>query len=284
MKLPLVTVAAFALLAGCNRPGKEEVEKIKSLAMQDSARAYQATQRDSLITTYLDDLDEIQDNLDHIKARENIITMAPPDISGSADDKQTVVQEVKELDNWILENDKKMNDLQRMLKRMDNKNTHLEDLVTHLTQEIAEKDEEISQLQARIGKADDSVRLVTARFNDSIKVIRSQRIQMTEMNAVYYISGTMKDLEDKGVINKRGGFVGVGRVAELNSSVNNVVFSTANLLSLKGINLHGKFRRLITIHPDNAYQIINNAKTDSIIITMPSIFWRESKYLVIAIK
>lgn len=282
MKMQGIILASMVALAACNTPSTEEVEKVKSLARQDSLKAAESNLKDSLITAYLGDLDDIQDNLDQIKEREKIITMNPSEMN--SDDKQAVVEEIKELDNWIVMNDKKMNDLQSDLKRMDTKNAKLESLVSRLTQQTSEQDEEIAGLQAKLGKADDSVRLITARFNDSIMVIRKQRMDMSKMNTVYYITGTMSQLKDKGVINKEGGFVGLGRVAELNPVVNNNAFVQANLLSLKGFSLHGKFRRIITTHPDKAYQLIHKGKTDSIAINMPSTFWSESKYLVIATK
>lgn len=281
MKLKVIAIAAITAITACNTPGKEDVEKIKSLARQDSIRAEQANQKDSLITTYLDDLDDIQENLDQIKERERIITMRSPD---DMEDKQMTVAEIKELDEWIVANDKKMNDLQVMLKKMDTKNTKLENLVAHLTQETAEKDEEISELQAKLSKANDSLRLLTTRFNDSIRVIASQRIQMAELSAIYYIIGTMKDLKDEGIIDRRGGFIGIGRIATLNPLAGKSKFIKANPLKLQGISLHGKFRRIITIHPDRSYKIISSNKTDSLSIVMSSTFWSESKYLVIAIK
>jgi len=167
---------------------------------------------------------------------------------------------------------------------MDTKNTKLQNLVDHLTQETAQKDEEIADLQAKLGKADDSLRFVTARFNDSIVVIKKQRTEMAVLNTVYYVTGTMKELQDKGVIDKQGGFIGLRRVAELNPSVNNAVFTKSDINALKGLNLHGKFRRFITTHPDKAYQFISSGKTGSIAINMPATFWSESKYLVIATK
>lgn len=285
MRLQGFMLIAMVVIAACNNNGTEEVQKIKSLAQQDSMRAIQTNEKDSLITAYLDDLNEIEENLDRIKEREGIITMnsagASSDVAG---DKRNVVDEIKELDNWIVANDKQMNNLQLTVKRIDTKNTKLESLVAHLTQETAEKDEEISELQAKLGKADDSVKLITAMFNDSIRIIKSQRVQMAEMNIVYYIAGTMKELKDKGIIDKEGGFIGVGRVATISTSVNNTLFVKASLANLQGFNLHGKFRRLITIHSDKSYKIISLGKTDSIAINMPSTFWSESKYLVIATK
>lgn len=276
-----ILVAVFAIVA-CNNTTTEQVEKIKSLAKQDSLKAARSNYKDSLITAYLDDLNDIQDNLDQIKQREKIITMKPAEMN--SDDKQTVVAEIKELDNWIVDNDKKINGLQERLKNMDTKNTKLERLVAHLTQQTAEQDEEIAGLQAKLSMADDSIKLFTARLNDSIMVIRKQRVDIAELNTVYYVAGTMKELREKGIINKDGGVIGLGRVAELNPAVNNALFTKANLTSLNGMSLHGKFRRFITTHPDKAYKVINNGKTDSIAINMPSTFWSESKYLVIATK
>lgn len=283
MKTPSLIMVAMIAMASCNNStSTEELLKVKNLAKADSIKASLASQKDSLITSYLNDLNDIQENLDQIKEREKIITMKL--VETNSGDKQSVVAEVKELDDWIVDNDKKMNSLQARLRRMDNKNNKLESLVAHLTKETEEKDAEIATLQARLGKADDSLKFITARFNDSIVVIKKQRVQMIEMNTVYYATGTIKQLQEKGIIDKDGGFIGLGRVAELNPQLNNSAFVKANLTSLKGISLHGKFRRFITTHPNTAYQVINNSKADSIAITTPSAFWSESKYMVIAVK
>jgi len=282
MKTQGFIFVAMIAIASCNSTSTEEVQKIKSLAKEDSIRVVQANQKDSLITSYLNDLNEVQENLDRIKEREKIITMKPAEMNSS--DKQAVVAEIKELDDWIVTNDKKMNGLQSRLRKMDTKNNKLESLVAHLTQEISEKDEEIADLQSKLSKANDSLRFITARFNDSIEIIKKQRVQMAVMSTVYYVSGTLKELQEKGIIDKQGGFIGLGRVAELNTNVNNSMFKTANGNNLKGLSLNGKFRRFITTQPDKAYQIVSNGKSDSIAITMPATFWSESKYLVVATK
>jgi hypothetical protein len=276
----LVFVGIIVALAACNNT--QDMQKIKDLANKDSTLLIQANQKDSLITSYLSDLSQIQDNLDRIKAREKILSVNSPEM------KQNVVAEIKQLDDWIVSNDKKMNRLQAKLKGMNTKNDNLESIVAHLTQEIEEKDEEIAALQAKLSKANDSLKMLTVLFNDSIVVIRKERTQVvemkTEMNTVYYTFGTIKQLQDKGVVDKEGGFVGLGRVAQLNQGMDNDMFVKVNLTTFKGINLNGKFRRFITVHPDKAYVLIGNGKTDSIAITIPSVFWSESKYMVVAVK
>jgi uncharacterized coiled-coil protein SlyX len=280
MKAPGSVFIAMFALAACNNT--QDVQKMKDLVNKDSSLLVQSNHKDSLITSYLSDLSQIQDNLDRIKAREKILT------SKSGELQPSVIDQIKQLDEWIVSNDKKMNRLQARLKEMNTKNDNLESIVAHLTREIAEKDEEIATLQTKLSKANDSLRILTASFNDSIVVIRKQRAQVsdmkTEMNTVYYTFGTVKQLQDKGVVDKEGGFIGMGRVAELNQGMDNTMFVKTDLTKLKGINLPGTFRRLLTVHPDKAYVLMSNGKTDSIAITIPSVFWSESKYLVVALK
>lgn len=284
MKTTIYVIIAVLVLASCNN--SQEVQKFRMVAYKDSTMLAQVTQKDSELSSYLGELKEIGENLDKIKSQEKIITVSTEGKEGL--NKDSLVSEVKELDNWIVMNDKKMNRLQARLKKMTTKNENLESIVAHLTQEIAEKDQEIADLQVKLSMANQIILGITNRFNDSMIVIKKERVQVatikTEMNTVYYIIGTMKELQDKGIVTKEGGFIGIGRVAVVSSSIDNSKFTKTDVINLTTIALNGKFRRLITIHPDNSYKIIANSKTDSLAITNASAFWSESKYLVIAVK
>jgi hypothetical protein len=164
----------------------------------------------------------------------------------------------------------------------------LENIVAHLTQEITEKDAEIVTLQDKLSCTSDSVKYVTANFNDSIVIINMVRAQVADMttviNTVYYVSGTIKELKDQGVVDKQGGFIGIGRTTKVNQNIDNSKYTVADLTNLKGISLNGKFKKFITVHPDNSYTITPGDKLDYITITNPAAFWGESKYMVVALK
>jgi len=264
----------------------EQAQKLKDTVTKDSILLVQANQKDSEISSYLHELKDIGDNLDMIKSREKIMTLKTGGIE--ATNKDSLVSEIKELDDWIVANDKKMNRLQARLKKMSVRNENLESLVNRLNQELTEKDQEIGDLQLGLSKANETIMIVTKRFNDSIVVIKKERELVsnykTALTTVYYVTGTMKALQDKGIVTKEGGFIGIGRVAVVNSSIDNSKFTKSDLTNLTGLSLNGKFRRLITTHPDNSYSILTNGKADSLTITNPTAFWSESKYLVIAIK
>jgi hypothetical protein len=92
----------------------------------------------------------------------------------------------------------------------------------------------------------------------------------------------LKELKDKGLIDKKGGLLGIGRTAELNPDISTSSFTKANMTMLQALALNGKFAKMITQHPDKSYKITGNA--DSLLITDASSFWSESKYLVISVK
>ena len=269
-------------LAGCSN--SDQAKKMSDLANKDTVLLVQANQKDSSISAYIGDMRQIQENLNRIKAREKMIVINS-DEEGA--DKESVVAEVKELDTWILANDKKMNSLQSKLRNMTNKNANLQYLVTNLSQQIAIKDTEIAMLQTKLSKANSDLQTVTLSFYDSIAAINTVRAQVadliTEKNTVYYVCGTMKQLKENSIIDKKGGFIGIGRTAKLNPGFDNSMFAKEDLTTLKGVALNGKFKSFITTHPSDSYMVIPTGKTDSISIIASS-FWSESKYMVVALK
>lgn len=269
--------------AGCSN--SDQVRKITDLANKDSVLLVQAYERDSTLTFYMNELSKIEDNLDQIKAREKLITTTSVEMNSS---KENIVTQVKQLDEWILSNDKEMNALQGRLKKMDTKNANLTNLVMHLSQQIAIKDTEIAMMQTKLGQLNDNLRLISSNFNDSILVINMQRAQVTEltaeMNTVYYVIGTIKDLKNNGIVNKEGGFIGIGRTATVNPVIDNSKYTQADLTHLKSISLNGKFRKFITSHPANSYTISGDDKSDNITITNRLSFWAAGKYMVVALK
>ena len=267
MKTTGYIIITMLVFAGCSN--SDQVQKMTDLANKDSVMLVQANQKDSSITMYLGELSQIQDNLDRIKAREKMISINSGEIGSN---KQSVLSEVKELDEWIVKNDKRMNALQGSLKKMTTQNSNLSDIVMHLSQEIAQKDTEIAMLQTSLGKANNDLSNVTASFNDSIIAINMVRAQVMfitdKMNTVYYVSGTIKQLKDNGVVNKQGGFIGIGRTSKVNPQINNSNYTQADLTTLKGVSLNGKFKNFITTHPDNSYTITSTGddKTDYVSI------------------
>lgn len=285
LQTPIFIFVTSLLLAGCNNSKQEQ--QLKALVTHDSLMMVQAQQKDSTISAYIHSLNAIQDNLDSITAKEKILNVNGAETApGTTADK--AIRDIKSLDKLIVKNNREIYWLERRLKKAGRKDADLEKLVAHLTKELNEKDAEIVDLENKLAKANDSLKLVVRQLSDSIVVINRQRSEINamrgEINTVYYAIGSLKELKNKNVINKTGGFIGLGRTAELKQNFNASYFTKANLSDLKVLPLNARFVKLITNHPSASYKVSGNKKADSLYITDPVSFWSQSKYLVVEVK
>jgi len=287
MKLRLGIVFFALVMAACNSHEKEQMDKIKALHAQDSTLAAEAKSKDSLITNYVNTMGEIQDNLDSLKTKEHILSMNSPESNKNA--RTTIMGDITAIDNAIIADNKQISKLEARLRKMQNNDASLKKMIDNLTKEVAQKDADIAMLQSRLNGVSDSMVTLTHNFNDTIAEIRKDRSMMSamtnQMNTVYYVVGTMKQLKDKGVISKTGGVLGIGRTSELSQKANMAAFTKGDKTQISEVALNGKLLKLVTSHPAGSYNINkNDKKTETLVISDQNSFWSESKYLVVEIK
>ena len=287
MKARFGLIMAVLALTACNNHEKEQLDKLKALRAQDSTLAAQAKNKDSLISSYVNTMGAIQDNLDSLKQKEHILSMNSPE--NNKNPKNAILDDIKSIDNAIISNHKQINQLESKLRKMANNDSKMKEMIDRLTKEIAAKDAEIAALQSKLSGANDTINAITQRYNTSINEIRKDKAEISsltaEMNTVYYSIGTMKQLKSKGAITKTGGFLGIGKQTELSPEIKMSAFTKGDKTKIEELDLKGKFSRLITTHPANSYKISKvDKKTEKLIITNASAFWSESKYLVVEIK
>jgi len=287
MKLRLGIVLFALVMSACNNHEKEQLDKIKALHAQDSTMAAEAKSKDSLITNYVNTMGAIQDNLDSLKVKEHILSMNSPE--GNKNARTTILGDITAIDNAIIADNKQISKLEARLRKMQNNDASLKKMIDNLTKEVAEKDAQITMLQSRLNGVSDSMVTLTHNFNDTIAEIRKDRSTINamtnQMNTVYYVVGTMKQLKDKGVISKTGGVLGIGRTSELSAKANMAAFTKGDKTQIGDIPLNGKLLKLVTSHPAGSYKINkNDKKTETLSISDATSFWSESKYLVVEIK
>ena len=105
------------------------------------------------------------------------------------------------------------------------------------------------------------------------------------MNKAFYACGTTKQLKAKGLLTKKGGFIGLGKTKSLSGSLSDSAFVQIDITKTKLIPVNSKKAKLISEHPANSYQFIrdNNNKIESIEIKDPVLFWKISKYAVVQV-
>jgi len=277
----LAPLAFAGVLYSCNND--QLVQQYKTLHEHDSLLVMQTQADDSTMKGYIHNLNDIQSNLDEIKARAKILSVEGENKSGN-----NAVADIKALDNLIIKSHKEIAALHANVRRMNRHDAELDTMIARITSQLAQKDTEITTLQGNLAKVNDSYKQVTQQFNDSITVLQAQNARIVDMtntmNTVYYAVGTVKELKDNKVIDKTGGLLGIGRNAELKPDFNNSYFTKTDLTKLDVIPLNAKFKKLLTNHPAESYKITGNNTADSLVITNPSSFWSENRYLVVAVK
>jgi hypothetical protein len=123
----------------------------------------------------------------------------------------------------------------------------------------------------------DTLRYETAAQS---KVISQQDLLIGEMNTVWYVVGTKKELSEMGIIEKAGGlFSGKMKISEM---INQGNFTTADMRNLTGIPFESKEAELVTVHPEGSYRFLEENKLiKGLEIDNSTEFWKSSRFLVI---
>lgn len=283
MKKYLLAAVVVSMLFACNNK-KEQMEQaqLKSMNAEDSTLNVRTRAQDSTITAYIKSMNDIEDNLDSIKAKAHIMKIG--ETTEGMDKKGMIITDMKYIGNLMIKNREQLAMMRKRLAESGNKNVELQKMINHLTEELNEKDSEIAGLQSQLAETNANLKSVMQKFDDSMQVIARQNATISEQNMIYYAIGTMKELKNKGVIMKEGGVLGVGGTEQLKPNTNIAYFTSADYHTIHALPLYSKFDKIITNHPTGSYKVSGNEQSDSLIITDQKLFWSQSKYLVVVVK
>lgn len=284
MKKYLLAVVIVSMLFACkNKQEEQQQAQLKSVSADDSLLNLKTRAQDSTITAYVKSMNDIEDNLDSIKAKAKIMTVSSGATEG-ANQKQMIINDMRYIGTLMMKNKEQLAIMKKKLAESGMKNMELQKMITHLTEELTEKDADIAALQSQLAETNANLKTEIQKFNDSMQVITQKNATISEQNVVYYAIGTTKELKNKGVIMKTGGVLGVGGTEELKPNTNITYFTSADYHVINALPLYSKFDKIITSHPNGSYKITGDKKADSLIITDQKLFWSESKYLVVIVK
>ncbi len=279
----LTVVAATILFSSCNN----HEEELKQLQAKQDSLMQVINERDSIVDEFFNAFSDIQDNLNAIKAKENIINTNAINAENSPEVKDQINQDIQTIYNLLQENKEKLKKLEKRLKGAGLKIKALKKTIATLEKQIMEKDAEINELKTKLEAM--NIQINTLESNvDSLSIENAKKEetineQDTELHKAYYVIGTKKELLENGVITKTGGFVGIGRIAKLREDFNKDYFTTIDIRDVTKIAIYSKKAKIVTTHPAGSYEFKTNEKGDveALIIKDPDKFWSVSKYLVI---
>lgn len=283
---PVIVAAALAAIAFTSCVSKQVAVQAES---QRDSLAVLVSEKDSLINAVFSDINAISENLAMIKSRENLITVAG-DTEGVRRPVEEINNDIAAIDRLLQENKSKIASLQRSAAQLRKANLRidgLEKMIGDLNQQLADKTSEVAQLRENLAQMGIQVENLTeevAEQKSEVENLSSEKVELqNQLNTVYYIVGSEKELRDAQIINKQG-FIGrtltVGKTANLDS------FTVADSRLLTEIPVGHKKATVVSSHPEDSYELVLGAdkSVEKLLITDPARFWESSKILIVSYK
>lgn len=281
-------IAAAALGAvvftGCvSRPAVVRVED------QRDSLAVVVSQKDSLINAVFADINAISENLALIKSRENLITAAGESESGRRPIEE-IDNDIRAIDRLLRENKSKIASLQRsaaLLRKANLQIDGLEKMIADMNRQLAEKKGEVERLREQLNQMGVEVKSLSdevAERSAQVENLSGEKIELqNQLNTVYYIVGTEKELRDAQIVNKQGF---IGRTLTVGSIGNFDSFTMADSRLLSEIPVGQKKATVVTTHPEGSYELVTDGDkiVEKLLITDPVRFWESSKILIVSHK
>lgn len=270
-----------ALLISCGNNKEEEKNPLAdSLMSVNSELSGKLNEKEVALMEFIESFNEIQENLNAIKEKEKIITKntSGEDISK----KEQIKEDIQTIYDLMQKNKARINALSEKLKNSNLKIEGLQKMIANLEKTIQEKDTEIEQLKSKLEAMHIEITNLTANLNE---VQKENQEKEEKLKTAYYVIGTEKELKEKNIISKTGGFIGIGKSTTVKSDFNKEYFTEIRIDNVNEITIGGKKCKIVTNHPSSSYELAMNGKlAEKLVIKNAQDFWSVSKYLVIIIQ
>lgn len=278
----VMCLGCAAMMLSCGH----ETEKMK--ITNDSLASVNLEQQ-AVLEDLTETLVEVSASLDSIAIGEGMLKRGG---EGRKLTRQEIMANISSFKQMLAENREKLDKMQKLLSQRDDKIGKLSALITHLTNELDEREATIAQLQGVISDQKTTIEDLTATVEKDKATIGEmeeenvqQREQLSkqdmELNAVYYIVGSSKELKEKGLL--KGGFLKKNK-ADF-SKVDKALFTKADKRQLTEIAIPSKSAKVMSGQPENAYEIVVKDKQSCTLrITNKDRFWSAANLLIIEAK
>lgn len=290
MKKIIFVFILFPVLIGCNQ------KKIKQLETMNDSLALMNYEREVSVNEFLMAINDIQSNLDSIKSKEMIISNYTADGKELKKNvKDQVNDDINAIYSLLLDARSKLDDARKRIGRSDYQVKEFEKMLSNMTSQLEEKDKSIIELREELEKMNIKITDLTqdvsrlsieseeksAVIDDQSKTIEQKTL---EMHTAYFIVGNSKDLRDKNIITKEGGFIGIGQSKQLKPDFNADHFTRIDIRKKTTIEIPGRKVEIVSTHPSESYSVSGEGDARILTISDYNEFWKSSRYLVVVVQ
>ena len=243
------------------------------------------------INALFETLNEIEDNLANVSSRfGKVEELQRGQVEGRNDVKLKINDQISQINEMMTKNKEKLAALTQQINASHKENTKLQEFVEKLEARINEQEGQIQDLIKEL----EQKKIVIENLNKDVVSLTESNVQKdkvieeqtNDMNKVYYIVNSYKDLKEAGIVTKTGGFIGIGRKQNLTNDIDVSGFTAIDKRKVTKIEVNAKGAQVVSKHPDGSYELILNEDKvcTHIKILNPNEFWKTTSYLVISTK
>ncbi|MDD2331092.1 MAG: hypothetical protein PHI68_00415 [Candidatus Cloacimonetes bacterium] len=207
------------------------------------------------------------------------------------DRKSMIVNSLSNMRSQLEAGKQRISQLERELSQSNRQVAGLQDILNKLRSSVSEKENIVAGLQKELGVLSET--LDTER-KTSVQEIQKREAQISEktaqieqldqdINTIYYVYGTRKELIEKEIIDRTGGLLGIGRVSVVSKKSNLDSYTPLNLLNESTLRFTAK-KKYAILSGQNAssYRVDKDGINYTLVITNPEVF-RRIKNLIIEV-
>lgn len=212
--------------------------------------------RDSVVNELDGAISEIEQNISFIKEKREQLEFEYRE--SSRDRKEQIIEDIALMNTMLEESEKKMTELSNRLQSseveiksfknrvavLSNEIKNQTKVIANLRKEIDERDamlanmnEKVTNLEHVLVVQTDSITELADSINKSNEILRQLD---QDLNKAYWALGTFKELKENQVLERNGGFLGIGKNKSLKKDFNEEYFTELDIRETETIPLNAK--------------------------------------------
>ena len=245
-----------------------------------------------LYETSTSTINEIQSSLESLEQDLSGQLFTQKEIPGTSPEERRnrIISSIANMRDQIEADKKKIATLEKQLATSKNQLKGVQEIVNKLKASISEKEQIMDELQQRLGILNETLETERRTSAEEIQkremTITEKEQQITqqsiEVNTIYYVYGTRKELMSKGIMDRKGGLLGIGKVSTVKQNIPIEQFTSMNLLETQQISFPAtkKGYSILTNHPATSYKVEKEGD-QNILTILDATSFRKQKFVVI---
>ncbi|HTK82073.1 MAG TPA: hypothetical protein VL633_07255 [Bacteroidota bacterium] len=288
----IAAVIAVVLVWGCNSRVDELEKQNTDLQSSNHQLSQDLSERDTYVDNVTQSINDVYNSLESVQAKERSILKESNEMEAGKkltreEMRAKLLDRVSVIKSTLHDNQQAVADLQHKVNNYKTQYSGLKTMVANLKTTIEEREKSITELTQKIQGLESDVAAKTQTINEKEAVITDQTntitVQHKQITTAYYVAGTRRELEEKGILKSEGGFLWglLGSTSTLASGFDEKYFKPIDKTSDMTIQVKGKIDEVIPKRNETYFKKTEVGNEESMLtIADPNYFWQD-KYLVI---